>query len=181
MLCITSLKARLDAAQEYYLIKSEPHVFSIDDLANKPNSTEQWDGVRNAQARNFMKGMKKGDQAFFYHSNIKLPAIVGIAKVVREAYPDHTAWDPTSDYFDPKSSEESPKWSMVDFQLVRKLNRPITLEELKQHKDGSLADMALFNRSRLSVQPVSKQSWQFILSLEELQEPTGKENDKGTG
>lgn len=102
-------------------------------------------------------------------------------QVVREAYPDHTAWDPTSDYFDPKSSEESPKWSMVDFQLVRKLNRPITLEELKQHKDGSLADMALFNRSRLSVQPVSKQSWQFILSLEELQEPTGKENDKGTG
>lgn len=151
----------------YYLVKSEPQEFSIDDLEARPHQTEPWTGVRNAQARNFMRGMKVGDQAFFYHSSCKVPGIVGIAKVVREAYPDHTSWDANGDYFDPKSTPDAPKWFMVDWQLVRRTARQVTLAELKGHSSGALEGMALFTRPRLSVQPVTQQQWEFILGLEQ--------------
>ncbi|KAI8466010.1 MAG: PUA-like domain-containing protein [Monoraphidium minutum] len=146
-------------------MKSEPDVFSIDALAAKPNQTEHWDGVRNYVARNHMMGMKLGDRAFFYHSNCKVPGIVGIAKVVREAYPDHTQFDKTSEYYDPKASEDKPRWFMVDIQLERRLERQVSLEELKSHKGGPLAGMALFQQSRLSVQPVAAAEWEFVLGL----------------
>eukprot|EP00775_Hariotina_reticulata_P010827 gene10827-10984_t len=158
------------ALQPYYLVKSEPHEFSITDLEGRQEQTEGWEGVRNAQARNFLKGMAEGDLAFFYHSSCKVPGIVGIVKVVREAYPDATAFDSSSKYFDATSSKDIPKWFQVDFQLVRKLDRQITLEELKSHKEGTLAGMALFNRPRLSVQPVSQQHWETILALESQQQ-----------
>ncbi|KAF6255755.1 thymocyte nuclear protein 1-like protein [Scenedesmus sp. NREL 46B-D3] len=157
--------------QQFYLVKSEPDAFSIDQLEARPKQTEGWDGVRNAQARNNMRSMRLGDLAFFYHSSCKVPGIVGIAKVVREAYPDDTAFDPVSQYYDASSSRDNPKWWQVDFQLVRRLSRQITLEELKGHKEGSLAGMALFNRPRLSVQLVTNKEWQFVLGLEGQQAP----------
>jgi predicted RNA-binding protein with PUA-like domain len=150
----------------YWLMKSEPDVFSIDALKASPRRTTHWDGVRNYQARNFMRdGMKKGDLVFFYHSNCEVPAIVGIAKVVREAYPDHTAFDPDDAHFDPKSKPEAPAWMMVDIQYVRKLARPISLQELKN--DPRLQSMALVRKgNRLSVMPVGEQEWQAVLDLE---------------
>ncbi|WIA14645.1 hypothetical protein OEZ85_003149 [Tetradesmus obliquus] len=157
--------------QQFFLVKSEPDAFSIDQLEARPKQTEGWDGVRNAQARNNMRSMRVGDLAFFYHSSCKVPGIVGIVKVVREAYPDVTAFDPASQYYDASSSRENPKWWQVDFQLVRKMSRQITLEELKNHKEGSLTGMALFNRPRLSVQLVTQQEWQFVLGLEGQEGP----------
>ncbi len=150
----------------YWLMKSEPDAFSIDDLANKPDQTEHWDGVRNYQARNMMRDeMKKGDQVFFYHSNCKEPGIVGIARVVKEGYPDFTANDPESKYYDPKSDPDNPRWYMVDIRFVRQLKRTITLTELKNYQ--TLADMRLLARgNRLSVMPVSKKHWDFILNME---------------
>ncbi len=150
----------------YWLMKSEPDVYGIDDLAAQPDQTDHWDGVRNYQARNMMRDqMKKGDKVFFYHSNCKTPGIVGIARVVREGYPDFTAFDPRSRYYDPKSSPDNPRWYMVDIRLERKLKRNITLEELKRHRE--LADMPLLRRgNRLSVMPVTAEQWKFILSLE---------------
>lgn len=150
----------------YWLMKSEPDVFSIDDLAAMPDKTNHWDGVRNYQARNMMRDqMKKGDLVFFYHSNCKVPGIVGIAQVVRESYPDHTAFDPDGMYYDPKSKPEKPTWYMVDVKLQRKFKRSITLEELKAHPE--LAGMALVRRgNRLSVMPVSAAQWEYILALE---------------
>jgi predicted RNA-binding protein with PUA-like domain len=150
----------------HWLMKSEPDVFSIDALKASPKRTTHWDGVRNYQARNFMRdGMKQGDLVFFYHSNCEVPAIVGIAKVVREAYPDHTAFDPDDAHFDPKSKPESPAWMMVDIQYVRKLARPISLQELKA--DPRLQSMALVRKgNRLSVMPVGEQEWQAVLDLE---------------
>ena len=150
----------------YWLMKSEPDVYGIDDLAAQPDQTDHWDGVRNYQARNMMRDqMKKGDKVFFYHSNCKTPGIVGIARVVREGYPDFTAFDPRSRYYDPKSSPDNPRWYMVDIRLERKLKRIITLEELKRHRE--LADMPLLRRgNRLSVMPVTAEQWKFILSLE---------------
>jgi predicted RNA-binding protein with PUA-like domain len=151
----------------YWLIKSEPDAFSIDDLKNSPGKTDHWDGVRNYQARNFMRdGMSKGDPVFFYHSNCKEPGIVGIAEIVSGAYPDHTAFDSNEKYFDPKSDPENPRWLMVDVRYKRKTNRLISLSEIKQHPDR-LEGFALIRRgNRLSVMPVSKQHWDFILSLE---------------
>ena len=151
----------------YWLMKSEPDVFGIEHLEKRPNKTEHWDGVRNYQARNFMRdGMKKGDQVFFYHSNCKEPGIVGIAEVVREAYPDHTAFDPESKYYDPKSDPDNPRWFMVDIRFVRRLKRTITLQELKDQA-GALSDFPLLQKgSRLSVMPVSKEAWEYILGLE---------------
>jgi predicted RNA-binding protein with PUA-like domain len=151
---------------KYWLMKSEPDVFSIDDLSKKPNQTEHWDGVRNYQARNMMRDeMKKGDQVFFYHSSCPEPAIVGIAEVVQEAYPDFTANDPQSKYFDPKNNPDNPRWFMVDIRLKRKFDRTVSLSELKNYP--SLSDMRLLARgNRLSVMPVSKKHWDFILNLE---------------
>jgi predicted RNA-binding protein with PUA-like domain len=150
----------------HWLIKSEPSEFSIDDLYGRPKRTDYWDGVRNYQARNFMRdGMRKGDEIFFYHSNCETPGIVGIVKVAREAYPDHSAFDPDDAHYDPKSDPDDPRWLMVDVKYVRKLKRTISLQELKENP--RLADMALVRKgNRLSVMPVSDAEWQAILAME---------------
>lgn len=151
----------------YWLIKSEPDDFSIDDLKNAQGKTTHWDGVRNYQARNFMRdGMSKGDQVFYYHSNCKEPGIVGLAEIVSGAYPDHTAFDPGEKHFDPKSDPQNPRWLMVDVRYKRKTKRLISLSEIKQYPD-QLDGFALIRRgNRLSVMPVPKEHWDFILSLE---------------
>jgi predicted RNA-binding protein with PUA-like domain len=151
----------------YWLLKSEPDEFSIDDLASRPQQTEPWDGVRNYQARNFMRDeMRVGDRAFFYHSNCKEPGIVGTMRIARTAYPDHTAFDPNDKHYDPKSDPESPRWFMVDVAFEKKFDRVITLSELKEHSDLELKGFALLRRgNRLSVMPVSKPHWNFILTL----------------
>ena len=150
----------------YWLMKSEPDVFGIDDLKSAPRKTEHWDGVRNYQARNMMRDeMKKGDQVFFYHSNCKEPGIVGIAKVVKEGYPDFTAFDSQQKYYDEKSDPDNPRWFMVDVQFVRKFKRTITLEELKNM--SKLKDMPLVRRgNRLSIMPVTEKQWNTILAQE---------------
>lgn len=150
----------------YWLMKSEPDAFSIDDLVKMPDQTEHWDGVRNYQARNLMRDrMQVGDQAFFYHSNCKVPGIVGIMEVVREGYPDHTAFDPQSQYFDPKSDPSKPRWMMVDIKYIRHTERVVSLAEMKEQP--ALANMALVRKgNRLSVMPVSEAEWQHILSME---------------
>jgi predicted RNA-binding protein with PUA-like domain len=151
---------------KYWLMKSEPDAFGIDDLAKCPGKKEHWDGIRNYQVRNMMRDeMKKGDEAFFYHSNCKEPGIVGIMKVVKEAYPDFTAFDPKSRYYDPKSDPANPRWLMVDVKLVRKFKRTVSLQELKSYK--TLEDMLILRRgNRLSVTPVTKKHWDYILKLE---------------
>jgi predicted RNA-binding protein with PUA-like domain len=151
----------------YWLMKSEPDVFGIDHLKAMPKKTEHWDGVRNYQARNMMRDdMKKGDLVFFYHSNCDEPGIVGIMKVVREGYPDHTAFDPESKYYDPKSDPDKPRWYMVDVQYQRKLRRVITLAELKSYK--AMEDCPLVRKgNRLSIMPISKRQWDFVLGLED--------------
>ena len=151
----------------YWLMKSEPDVFGIDHLIECPDQTEHWDGVRNYQARNFMRDdMSVGDQVFFYHSNTKVPGIVGLAEVAREAYPDHTQFDPDSKYFDPKSDPDEPRWVMVEIKFRRKLERVISLRELKDQAD-QLEGLKLIQRgNRLSIMPVSKKHWDYILSLE---------------
>jgi len=148
----------------YWLMKSEPDTFSIDDLKRK--GKEAWDGVRNYQARNFMRdGMRVGDKVFFYHSNCAVPGIAGIASVATAAYPDPSQFDPKSQYFDPGAKREDPRWMLVDVKFVRKLKRVISLEELKGIDE--LADMALVRKgNRLSVMPVSKPHWDYILTLE---------------
>ena len=151
----------------YWLIKSEPDAFSIDDLKNSPGKKDHWDGIRNYQARNFMRDdMQKGDQVFFYHSNCKEPGIVGIAEIVSGAYPDHTAFDANEKYFDPRSKPENPRWLMVDVRYRRKTRRLISLAELKSHAE-QFENFALVRRgNRLSIMPVSQEHWDFILSLE---------------
>lgn len=146
-------------------MKSEPDVFSIDDLANRATQTEPWDGVRNYQARNMMRDdMKVGDQIFFYHSNCGEPGIVGIAEVVTEGYPDHTARNPDGKYYDPKATEENPRWFMVDIKYVSKFKRTISLRQLKEMPE--LIDMPLVRKgNRLSVMPVDKSFWDIINSL----------------
>ena len=150
----------------YWLMKSEPSVFGIDDLKAKPQRTSFWDGVRNYQARNFMRdGMKKGDKVFFYHSSCPEPGIVGITSVAREAYPDATAFDPKSAYYDPKSDPDKPIWMGVDVKFVRQFKRVISLEELKE--EPSLDGFTLLRRgNRLSVMPVSEEHWNVVLGLE---------------
>jgi predicted RNA-binding protein with PUA-like domain len=152
-------------ARRYWLVKSEPNCFSFDDLLRSPGRTTCWDGVRNFQARNFMRDdMKSGDLVFFYHSSAEPPAIVGVAEVVREGYPDHTAFDPAADHFDPKSSAEAPTWIMVDLRAVERLTRSLTLADLRGVP--GLEKMALLQRgSRLSVQPVSADEWEIVHGL----------------
>jgi predicted RNA-binding protein with PUA-like domain len=156
----------MEQTMAYWLMKSEPDTFSIDDLKTRPQQTEHWDGVRNYQARNMMRDeMKLEDLVFFYHSNCDEPGIVGIAKVVKEGYADFTAFDPDDKHFDPKSNADKPTWIMVDVQFVKKLSRTISLKELKSKTE--LADLALVRRgNRLSIMPVSEAQWQFILGLE---------------
>lgn len=150
---------------QYWLMKSEPSCFSIDDLQKAPNQTSPWDGVRNYQARNFMRNtMRVGDRIFFYHSNCNPPGIVGIAEVASEAYPDYTAFDPNSDHPDPASTPENPRWFMVDVRFVTKWKRIISLEMLKQHPE--LSDMQLLRKgNRLSVLPVQKSDWDYITTM----------------
>lgn len=148
----------------HWLFKTEPGCFSFDDLKNRPDMTEPWDGVRNFQARNLLRdSIKAGDLVLFYHSNIPRPAVVGLATVVREGYPDHTALDPASEHFDPKSSPANPIWYMVDVRYLKEMAQPVTLEEIKA--TPLLADMPLVNRSRLSVQPVTPEQWRVILAM----------------
>jgi len=148
----------------YWLMKSEPDTFSIDDLKQKKR--EAWDGVRNYQARNFMRdGMRVGDGVFFYHSNCAEPGIAGVAEVASDAYPDPSQFDPKSKYFDPGSSRDNPRWMLVDVKFARKLKRVITLDELKNHP--KLEGMPLLRKgNRLSVMPVEAKDWQYILKLE---------------
>jgi len=148
----------------YWLMKSEPESFSIDDLARL--GREPWSGVRNYLARNFMRAMSIGDGVLFYHSNTKVPGVVGTAEVVSDAYPDPTQFEKKSNYFDPKSTREQPRWSLVDVGFKRKLSRIIALDELRANADR-LDDFELLRRgSRLSVLPVTAAQWQTILSLE---------------
>lgn len=149
----------------YWLIKSEPDCFSIDDLRNAPNQTSPWDGVRNYQARNFMRDdMRVGDELFFYHSNCKPPGIVGIATVASQAYPDYTAFDPTSDHPDAASTPDNPRWFMVDVRFKERFSHKLDLDTLKLYPE--LANMPLLRRgNRLSVMPVSAKEWAFICSL----------------
>ncbi len=147
-----------------WLLKSEPESFSIDDLSKAPKQTTCWDGVRNYQARNFMRVMEIGDQAFFYHSNANPPCIVGIVEVVKKAYPDHTALDPNDHHYDPKATPANPIWEMVDVRLVRRFDRPIPLDELREV--AGLESMELLRKgSRLSVQPVTSAEWKVILKI----------------
>ena len=151
----------------YWLMKSEPDVYGIDHLIAEPEQTDHWDGVRNYQARNMMRDdMAVGDPVFFYHSNCKEPGIVGIAEIAREAYPDHTQFDPESKYYDPKSDPDDPRWVMVDVRFVRKLDRLISLKELKEHAEALEGFKLIQRGNRLSIMPVSKAHWDYILELE---------------
>jgi predicted RNA-binding protein with PUA-like domain len=148
-------------------MKSEPNCFSIDDLAKQPKKTTHWDGVRNYQARNMLRDqIKKGDLVFYYHSNTKVPGIVGVTEVVKEGYPDFTAFDPESLHPDPKSTPDNPRWFMVDIKLKEKFKDVISLESLKSFAE--LDGMRLLQKgNRLSVIPVEKAHWSFIIGLAE--------------
>jgi predicted RNA-binding protein with PUA-like domain len=150
----------------HWLMKSEPDTFSIDDLAKRPRQTEAWDGVRNYQARNFMRRMKKGDRIFFYHSNCAVPGIAGLMRVVSEAYPDPTQFDTKHHHYDPASKPEEPRWSLVDVQFDRKLKRLISLAELREHEARLPGFQLLMKGSRLSVIPLRDEHWDYILKLE---------------
>jgi predicted RNA-binding protein with PUA-like domain len=153
-------------AKRYWLMKSEPNEYSIADLRRDKRTC--WDGVRNYQARNFMRDdMRVGDEILFYHSNAQPMGIYGVAKVVREAYPDHTAFDPSDQHYDPKSDPANPTWMMVDVSYVGTFNEPITLATLKQ--TPKLKKMLVIQRgSRLSVQPVTPEEWHIVMRLGEL-------------
>jgi predicted RNA-binding protein with PUA-like domain len=151
----------------FWLMKSEPDTFSIDDLMARPKQTEPWDGVRNYQARNFMRdGMEIGDHAFFYHSSCEEPGIVGIMRVVARAHPDLSQWNPKSPYYDPKSTRQEPRWFAVDMRFERRLSRNITLTELRKHEKELRGFRLLMTGSRLSVIPVAAEHWDYILALE---------------
>lgn len=152
---------------KHWLVKSEPGVFSIDDLENCPGKTRYWKHVRNYQARNFMRDeMNIGDRVFFYHSNTDVPGIVGLAEIASAPYPDPEALNPDSRYYDPKSTPDDPRWFLVDIRLVRKFNCPIPLRSIKSHA-LTLGDFPLVRKgNRLSVMPVRSEQWDFILSLQ---------------
>ena len=150
----------------HWLMKTEPDDFSIDDLARVKR--EPWSGVRNYQARNHLRAAKVGDAVLIYHSSCEVPAVAGIAKVSRAGFPDPTQFDRKSDYYDPKSPKDDPRWTAVEVQYVRKLKRPVPLEQLKRHAE-SLGDFALLRRgNRLSVLPVTREQFDAILALERV-------------
>ena len=151
--------------KKYWLMKSEPDEFSFDDLKSEPDSTAYWDGVRNYQARNFMRDeMKNGDLVLFYHSNCNPPGVVGIAEVVKEAYPDHTAWDPNDKHFDPRSTKDKPIWFMVEVRWKQAFKRFVSLRELKATPE--LKDMKVVQRGqRLSVQPVTRDEFDKVCQM----------------
>ncbi len=158
------------ATPQYWLMKSEPDCFSIHDLAASPGKTTFWSGVRNYQARNFMRAMKKGDRVLFYHSSADPPAVAGIAVVSREAYPDHTAWAPADDHFDPKASPDNPIWEMVDIKLDTIFAHPLPIGALREVP--ALKEMELLKKgSRLSVQPVRPREFEAVLRLAESAKP----------
>lgn len=146
----------------YWLLKSEPSTYSIDDLMKKPKQTDSWEGVRNFQARNFLRDkMKKGDKAFFYHSSCKTPGIVGMVEIVKEGYVDNTAFTPSSQYYDPKSTQDNPKWFTVAVKFIKKFEQEIPLTLLRSNPH--LKDLILLRKgNRLSVMPVSKQHFEII-------------------
>lgn len=146
--------------KNYYLLKSEPETYSIDDL--KSDKKTDWTGVRNYQARNFMMGMHAGDLCIFYHSG-DVRECMGVAKVVGEPYPDPTQFDAKSDYFDPKAAKEKPRWMLVDIAFVKKFKRPIPLSEVK--RDPGLRGILLATATRLSVQPVSQKHFEYLCEL----------------
>ena len=151
----------------HWLLKSEPDVFGIEDLARAPKRTTGWEGVRNYQARNMLRDdFRKGDRAFFYHSSCEVPGIAGIVQVVREAYPDPTQFDAKSEYYDAASTREQPRWFSVDVKLETRIEPVITLPELRQHASGALRGMIILKRgNRLSVTPVSAAEWRCIVAL----------------
>lgn len=155
-------KKQQKPAVQYWLMKTEPDLFSIDDLAKSPKQTSSWIGVRNYQARNYMRDqMQLGDRILIYHSNAKPSCVVGTATVAKTAHADHTAWDPTSPYFDPKSSPTNPRWQMVDVKLERKFKTELPISQLREVPE--LADMVLLKKGmRLSIQPVTEQEFQRI-------------------
>ena len=155
----------MSTRKHYWLMKTEPEDFSIDDLQRV--DVEPWTGVRNYQARNFMRSMQVGDGVFVYHSSTEIPGIYGVAEVANAAYPDPTQFNKKSKYFDEKSTREDPRWSLVDVRFVRKLKRPVTLEAIREHADVLGEDFALIRRgTRLSVLPVSAAQWKTLLALE---------------
>ncbi len=153
------------SGKNYWLMKSEPDVFSIEDLDKAPKKTTHWDGVRNYQARNYMRdSMKIGDMLFFYHSNADPSGIAGVAEIVKEGYPDSSAFDPNDVHFDEKSNPKNPTWMMVDVKHVETFRNLLPLEELR--KSAALKDMVLLQKgSRLSVQPVTAEQWKAVLKL----------------
>jgi predicted RNA-binding protein with PUA-like domain len=162
---MTKVEKAAHRDRHYWLLKSDPESFSFDDLWRLPNRTTHWDGVRNFQARNFLRDeMKKGDLALFYHSGGDDPGVVGIVEVVREGYPDHTAFDPKDPHFDPKSKKDSPTWSMVDIHAVERLPRPVSLAEMRTRPE--LEGLPLLQKgSRLSVQRVGSTEWNAVVAL----------------
>ena len=152
----------------HWLLKSEPGTFSIDDLGSLPGKVSAWDGVRNFQARNMLRdSMKKGDTAFFYHSSCEIPGIAGIVRIVKDGYPDKTAFDRKHHHYDPDSKPDAPRWYVVDVKLERKFKRIITLDELRRHAGKELSELVVLRRgNRLSVTPVTQAEWDFILTLE---------------
>jgi predicted RNA-binding protein with PUA-like domain len=150
-------------AHQYWLVKSEPGTFSFDDLIGSPKKTTTWDGVRNFAARNHLRSMRAGDLVLFYHSSVVPSAIVGLAEVAREAYPDPSAFDVKDSHYDPKRKREDPTWVMVDIRAVEKLPRPVTLDEIKKTK--GLDQMALVRLGRLSVQPVTAKEFEIVMKL----------------
>ena len=158
-------------SRRFWLMKSEPDCFSFDDLKRSPSGISPWDGVRNYQARNLLRDeIRPDDGVLFYHSNVAEPAVVGVARVVRAGYPDHTAQDPRSDHFDPRASADNPIWYMVDVQYVAPLRAPLTRHDLRRHPD--LAGMGVLRKgNRLSVQPVTPLEWRTILALGGVADP----------
>ncbi|MFO1258304.1 MAG: EVE domain-containing protein [Gammaproteobacteria bacterium] len=150
-----------------WLMKSEPSTFSLTDLKQKTNATDMWDGVRNYQARNFIRSMKPGDLAFFYHSNCEIPGIVGLIKITSTAYPDPTAFDPSSKYYDPKSTPENPRWFVVDVAFTQAFKNILSLKDIKSNP--KIKELPLIQKgSRLSVMPVTPTEWQQILNMAEI-------------
>jgi predicted RNA-binding protein with PUA-like domain len=168
---MTKVEKAAHRDRHYWLLKSDPESFSFDDLWRLPNRTTHWDGVRNFQARNFLRDeMKKGDLALFYHSGGDDPGVVGIVEVVREGYPDHTAFDPKDPHFDPKSKKESPTWSMVDIHAVERFPRAVSLAEMRKRPE--LEGLPLLQKgNRLSVQRVGSTEWNAVVALSKTPQP----------